>query len=68
MTDWIITDNDTNFNLILGVNIAKYLLATSLVLPFYTAAGALDTIPLTSEQKLPFFDSAAVAHDVTLTT
>lgn len=41
---------------------------TSLVLPFYIAAGTLDTIPLTADQKLPFFDASAAAKNIALTT
>ena len=48
--------------------LAAYLLITGLVFPFYNAAGALDTIPLTVDQKLPFFDSAAVAHNIPMIT
>jgi len=49
-------------------SLAAKLNITSLVLPFYIAAGTLDTIPLTADQKLPFFDSAAAAKNISLTT
>lgn len=42
--------------------------ATSLVLSFYTDAGVLDTIPLTADQKLTFFDSTGASNDIALTT
>jgi hypothetical protein len=41
---------------------------TSLVLPFYIADGTLDTIPLTSDQKLPFYNAAGASKDIVLTT
>lgn len=44
------------------------LLITSLVLPFYVEAGTLDTISLTADRKLPFFDSAAAEKNIALTT
>jgi hypothetical protein len=48
--------------------LAAKLNITSLVFPFYVAAGTLDSIALTADQKLPFFDSTATAKNIALTT
>lgn len=48
-------------------SLAEKLNITSLVLPFYKADASLDTIPLTADQKLPFFDSSAAAKNIALT-
>jgi hypothetical protein len=48
--------------------LAAKLNITSLVLPFYKADGNLDTIPLTSDQKLPFFNAAGSSNNIALTT
>ena len=48
--------------------LAAKLNITSLVFPFYVAAGTLDTIPLTADQKLPFFVAAGGASNIPLTT
>jgi hypothetical protein len=48
-------------------SLAAKLNITSLVLPFYTAAGTLDTIPLTADQKLPFYIAAGTTSNIPLT-
>jgi hypothetical protein len=47
---------------------SEKLAITSLVLPFYVEAGTIDTIPLTADSKLPFFDATATAKNIALTT
>jgi hypothetical protein len=42
--------------------------AASIVFPFYDSDGNLDTIPLTSASKLPFYNAAGASKDIALTT
>lgn len=48
--------------------LAAKLSITSLKFPFYLAAGTLDTIALTADQKLPFYVAGGGASNIPLTT
>lgn len=54
--------------LVYASELTQYLLVSGLVLPFYIAAGTLDTIPLTADRKIPFFKADGNPSNIPLTT
>lgn len=46
----------------------RFVYSDELKFPFYIEAGTLDAISLTADSKLPFFDAAGAAKNITLTT